>query len=574
MAIRLVPLVRFAVWGSDWGEYFVITEGFVSGGAPPAEHFGWGSAYVDFPGFFYLAGSASLVLGVPAESALSLVMPCFTALSCLFVACIALRLGGGPWAALVSAGFLGFVFPEVFQNSHAVPGSVGSVLVLATMLMFIVGDSWRRDTGSDRPRPAWLYVLMLVLAVTLAATHHLSLYFAIIVVGLAHLLRSVMVRGKEPSREAWGIWSLLSLLACGTVFWLTLAPNFREKVMVDLLGMPGWVVLAIAWAGALALLALSHGLSVRGERTRNPGFSGPSVNVRLFMVFVLAGLVIGALVSAFGVPGTSITPSADLLVFIAPIIVIMAFMVGSTDMVIRNHSGHVAIAWIVAIVVSFLIAAGLQSRVLISYRHFPYIIEAAAVFIGVGVIHFRRTVMPEGRRWDATASGTVVVLVAILAVTAYPPKGIMGGFQEGTDEGELAASLWLQGGLPAPGAEPGEIGSGAVATDHRLSSMAFGLGGQMATWDYARRTLLSPLDESTRAELASVSTPAGDVPVTAVLLSSDLREGAALLQWEPAEGVTGEAWDKFWSPPFWRLYDGGDCWVFGVDHRMLSSTPT
>jgi hypothetical protein len=161
-----------------------------------------------------------------------------------------------------------------------------------------------------------------------------------------------------------------------------------------------------------------------------------------------------------------------------------------------------------------------------------------------------------------------VVLLAVLLATAYPPKEVMGGFQEGTTQGELEAALWLVGGLPYPGADPEDLTSGAVATDHRLSSLAFGLGGQMATWDQAGDVLYGKRDPSTLEALGDVDTPHGDRPVTAVLLSQDLRTGAALSQFSTAEPVEGEAWEKFFGPPFVLLYDGGDVWVVGVPQHV------
>jgi hypothetical protein len=52
--------------------------------------------------------------------------------------------------------------------------------------------------------------------------------------------------------------------------------------------------------------------------------------------------------------------------------------------------------------------------------------------------------------------------------------------------------------------------------------------------------------------------------VTAVVLSDDLRTGAALSQFKGTMPVEGEAWDKFFEPPFLKVYDGGDVWVMYV----------
>ena len=565
MAVRLLPLVHFSVWGSDWGEYYSISGHLVAGGALEHHNPGWGAAYVDFPGLFVVAGGSALVLGVPTAAALSTVVPCATALSVMVVACIVLRMRRWPWAAVVAAAFLAVAFPEVFTNSHGVPGPLGSVLTMAVMLVFIMGDAWRREGGVDAPRPAPLYALLLLLAVALAATHHLSLFFALIAVGLAHLVRALMVSGGEPNRAAWGEYSLLVLLGSATVFWLVLAPNFREDVMVDMFGLPGWAVMAGVWAGALAMLGLARWMGARPRRLPRLPYTGPIWLNAYLAAFVGAGILVMAAVSAWGVPGTSIDAGAGIMVYFLPLLLSLALTVGVSEVLLMRHGGHAVLAWLSAIIVSFLFASAIHSHVLVSYRHIPYIVEAGAVLVGLGAVNLRGISLHRGRRWDRLAGAAVAALLVALVLTAYPPKDIMGGFQEGTDERELAAALWLRGGLPAPGAAPGDASQGTVATDHRLSSIAFGVGGQMATWDSGGQLLQAGPGADLRKALASLESPRSPRPVTAALISEDLESGAAGLQWEPARPVEGAAWDKFFAPPFVRVYDGGTAWVMCVD---------
>jgi len=410
-----------------------------------------------------------------------------------------------------------------------------------------------------------MHALLLVLAVALAATHHLSLYFALIAVGLAHLVRALMVSGGEPRRAAWGEYSLVVLLGSATVFWLVLAPNFREEVMVDMFGMPGWAVMVGVWAGALAMLGLARWLGTRPHHIPRLPYTGPIGLSAYIAAFVGGGILVMAGVSAWGMPGTSIDPGTGILVYFLPLLLTLALTVGIFEVLLMRHGGLVVVAWLGAIVLSFLFATAIQSRVLVSYRHIPYVVDAAAVLVGLGAVNLRRISLPGGRRWDRIAGAGVVALVAMLVLTAYPPKEIMGGFQEGTDERELAAALWLRGGLPSPGADPADDSSGTVATDHRLSSIAFGVGGQMATWDSGGGLLQARSDAEVQGALASIDTPRDARPVTAVLLSDDLGSGAAGLQWEPARPVEGAAWDKFFAPPFVRVYDGGTAWVLWVD---------
>ncbi|MCI4337473.1 MAG: hypothetical protein L3K17_09880, partial [Thermoplasmata archaeon] len=49
----LQPLANFALFGSDTGEYYRLTQDLVtSGRIPTSGYAGWGSAYPDFPGIY------------------------------------------------------------------------------------------------------------------------------------------------------------------------------------------------------------------------------------------------------------------------------------------------------------------------------------------------------------------------------------------------------------------------------------------------------------------------------------------------------------------------------------------
>lgn len=568
MLMRLAPLLDLTLWGSDWGEYFHLVDRLVEDGQHADRNLGWGRAYVDFPGLFDLAGAAALVTGLGTTQVMTLVVPCVSAISCLMVACIVLRLGGNPWAAVVSAGTVALLFPIVFTNSHPVPGALGSVLVMGVMTVFLMGDVWRRDENVDAERPMVLFVLMLLLLLALTVTHHLSLFFVIIVLGLASLLRSLLTKGMEPERAFWGFWSLTAALALASVYWLVVASTFREEVMVDLAGVDGAVVMALGWAALVVLVLLCRYLALRDEGVPSyPHWGTREIHLAL-VAYVAIALVVVTLVAVYGFPGTDIEPGADMLIYVLPTVAVFALLIGSTDVTMLRHGGVVVIAWVGAILGSFMFSTLVQSGVLVPYRHIPYIAEAAAVLIGIGAVHMvslRGHGLTTGQRRRVGSRTPVVVIAALLvimmAATAYPPKAVMGGFQEGTTESEVAASIWLRDGLPAPGARPRDPSSGAVVSDHRLSSMAFGIGGQMATWDEGGPVLHGGADGYTWAVMEDIDTPHGDRMVTAVVLSEDFRTGAALSQVDSPRPVEGEAWDKFFAPPFLRIYDGGDVWV-------------
>lgn len=342
-----------------------------------------------------------------------------------------------------------------------------------------------------------------------------------------------------------------------------------------------------AWVWLVVMALLGHHLSVRDKRVPEYPFWGPSQVLPAMFVFALIAAVIIHLASVYGFPGTDIQPNADIFRYAIPTVVVFGLMIGSTDVVVRRHGGHVVVAWLVALLISLAIASALKSGVLVPYRHVPYIVEASAVLVGIGTMHLIALWKPRGhfeqehpdrkvrrrRRTIAYLPFVAAVLIAImaLAATAYPPKAVMGNFQEGTTGSEVGATIWLRGGLPRPGAAPGDLSSGCVVTDHRLSSISFGIGGLMATWDKGGPVLHGGRDDATRAALEAMETPHGTRPVTAVVLSDDLRTGAALSQVDTPRPVEGEAWDKFFGPPFIRIYDDGDLRVFYVV-RPLNTT--
>ncbi len=574
MLMRLAPLLQFSLWGSDWGEYFHLTERLVDGGAHAETNLGWGRAYVDFPGLFDLTGCIALVTGVGTADSIIYVVPCVTAISSLVSACIVLRLDGGPYAALVTAILMAVVFPEVFTNSHPVPGPIGSVLLMGSLLVYLVGDTWRLDEDVDAERPMALYGLLMLLLLALMVTHHMSHFFLILILGMALLMRMALVRGREPERDWWGIWSLVAALALATGYWLGVAKTFREEVMVDLAGIPGYAMIVLAWVAMVALLLIGVGLRRRRREVPDLSLWGVSHLTPSILIYFVVGTILVAMVAFIGFPGTEIVAGGDLFLYVMPSVAVFALLIGSTDVALRRHGGHVIVAWAAVLTLSFLAMSALGNQVLVPYRHVPYIMEALAVLAGIGAVHLIMMYRPSGepsRNARATVVIVGVVMVAVLALTAYPPKAVMGNFQEGTTASELGAVLWTRGGLPFPGADPEDLSTGVVATDHRLSSMTFGIGGRMATWDSAGPVLHGSSDERLWSALEDIDTPHGDRPVTAVVLSDDFRTGAALGQFKSPSPVEGEAWDKLFEPPFYTAYDGGDVWVMLVV-RPLDTT--
>jgi hypothetical protein len=107
-------------------------------------------------------------------------------------------------------------------------------------------------------------------------------------------------------------------------------------------------------------------------------------------------------------------------------------------------------------------------------------------------------------------------------------------------------------------------GKDLVATDHRMSSMVFGVAHFNATWDDAYDTLHGNLTEA-RAEMAGLDTPSGHHSVSMVLLDPAIENGVALKQWETARPMSDAAKAKFSSPVFIKVYEASQVKDYFVD---------
>jgi hypothetical protein len=205
---------------------------------------------------------------------------------------------------------------------------------------------------------------------------------------------------------------------------------------------------------------------------------------------------------------------------------------------------------------SLLIGILTSSKVLLVYRHPQYIMLPVALLLGLGVVMIFRIINSHERDFKkAVIIGSIVILLGLAALSAYPPKALMGGFQEGTSADDMQGVAWAKYSLE---------GGATVATDHRMSSMLFGFGNINATWDSAFNTLHSSSYEESKDEIQNVSTPSGKKSINYVLLDEDIKEGVALLQWENAEPMSKEAQNKFKLAPFIKLYESNGVQIYGI----------
>jgi hypothetical protein len=231
----------------------------------------------------------------------------------------------------------------------------------------------------------------------------------------------------------------------------------------------------------------------------------------------------------------------------------MALAIGGISRAEFSRDGLFVELWLVALSITMVFGIATSNHVLLPYRQTEYFIQPMAVLIGAGAVFLHDNWNTERRRAASAAAAVALsALVAMCAVTAYPPREMMGGFEEGTTSEEMDGVLWLRENGP-----PAEL----VATDHRLSSMVYGFAGLNASWDDARDTLHGNLSEA-RLEMAGLETPSGLHRIELVLLSPSIEAGAALTQWETARPLKGGALAKFSSEAFLKVYESNGVRAF------------
>ena len=544
--MRFLPLMQFAVWGSDSGEYYFLTDRLVGNCALSTDYGGWGFGYPYFPGMFLLTGESALLTGIGVFSSLLWVAPFAASLSVLAVMLITLRAFDDIRAGIIAGAFLAVCTPSVFSTSHPIPGGIGDLLALLCILLLL------------KSIEKWQAAPMLVLSsLALVITHHLSVFFVIVPVAVA-LLGRELLRVRTDGRRTWieGGY-LVFLLSITFAFWYLYAVPFRDRVIPEGLGMSPWAVLALAFASLLAIPVL---VMVRRRvvphRLYRPKFPSMRKVTATYTVFVAAGALVMAAVALLSTPGTSIDVDLTAAFWFLPMVLVLGLAVAGAGRAEFSRDGLFVMLWLASIGLTILFAAASSNHVLLPYRQTQYLVEPLAIFAGAGAVFVVDQLGMDGRKVRSlAAAGLLTGGMLLCAATAYPPRGVMGGFEEGTTAGEMDSVLWLR-----QTAAPGEL----VATDHRMSSMVFGFANVNATWDDAYHTLHGNLSEAV-SEMAGLDTPSGHATVSMVLVDPAIERGVALKQWENALPMSDAARAKFSSPVFVKVYEAGGVKEYMVD---------
>src|SRR5437016_6715933 len=372
ITVRLSPLWSFLYWGSDTGEYFSILRALVRGGRVSTPYYGWGVTYPYFPGMFFAQSGVVELGGLDVPTTINLLVPVLGALAVLPMFLVAHRMTADDRFALFAAAFLAGAIPVAYTAAHTAPATVGELLALAGLLCFV---RLRTDGRAMMP--------LLLVTATLIATHHLSLYFFLIMV-----LGTVVVEGlARPWRWTLGVKREVAfagaLLAGTFVYWLGYATTFRDSILPDVNIQPWWAFLALFPAGLVLLAGImfARGRIVWRYRPTYPALRRPAT---AYAAAVGTIFVIGVVSVVLGVPGTTFRVPATGLLYFVPLVLLLSFAASGRRFVDFLADGLQVSGWFVALLGSAVVGIAVAPRVLIPYRHAEYLMVPLAIFAGIG----------------------------------------------------------------------------------------------------------------------------------------------------------------------------------------------
>ncbi len=530
--IRLSPLLSFAFWGSDVGEYFTILRTLTTAGHLPTTYHGWGITYPFFPGMFLAQAAPTLLAPMEVTAAVDLIVPVLGALAVLPFFLIGVEVTGDERIGLLAAAFLAVAMPHAYTTSHTAPASLGDLFAVTGLLLFL---RLRRD-----PR---VVVPLVLVASAVILTHHLSAYFLLIMTFGAFLIRN-LVRPVVRDAGLWREVGFLGFFAVATfAFWASVPP-FWDQVLHNVSLVPWWFLPAAfpVLVAVLAALILARRRARWRFRPRQADLRHAGTMLGLTLAFLAA---FSGFIALGAVPATTISVPLGVLLAFSPFLVLLAFSAPGRAFLDFARDGLDVNSWLLALLGSTVVGVVAAPLVLIPYRHMEYLVMPLGLFAAAGVVAFVDLLGSTGRR-KAAAVAAAGVLLAGNALIAIPPPALVAGWQEGVSPGVVDGALWGRG-----------YASGLLAADHRASTIFFGFGGINATWDTTGAPFLAPTFAQAESGLAYVSAPAGNFRVSYVWLDGDTKAGVQLYPWEAATPMSSAAIAKYSESPFIKVYDSG-----------------
>src|SRR6266498_878031 len=137
IAVRLAPLWSFLYWGSDTAEYFSTLRNLVRTGHVSTTYYGWGVTYPYFPGVFFPQAGLVELGGLDVPTVLNLLVPVIGAFAVVPMFLVAVRIARDDRIGLFAAAFLAGAIPHAYTTAHAAPATLGDVLALTGLVLFL-----------------------------------------------------------------------------------------------------------------------------------------------------------------------------------------------------------------------------------------------------------------------------------------------------------------------------------------------------------------------------------------------------------------------------------------------------
>jgi hypothetical protein len=533
VAIRLSPLWSFLYWGSDTGEYFAILRSLLSAGRVSTVYYGWGITYPFFPGAFFPQAALVELGGIDAPTVLNLLLPVLGAFAVLPMFLLAVRVAKEPRVGLFAAAFLAGAIPHAYTTAHSAPATLGDLFVFANLLLFL---RLRTDAKALPP--------LLLTSGSLVVTHHLSIYFFLLMV-LGAVVIGGLVRPWSGRAGTYRELAFAAVLAAGTVaYWFGYATTFRDSILTDVDIRPWWL-LFLAFAFGLALLAglvaLRRRISWR-YRPHTPRFRAIAAS---WVAAAVTLFVIGVTTIVWGVPGTSVRVPPEGLVYFVPLVALMSFSAAGRKFLDFERDGFHPTVWLGILLLSALVGITVAPRVIIPYRHLEYLLIPFAIFAAIGFVRLLDLggLRGLGRRLAVAGCGALLLANCL---TGIPPPSTFAGWREGTIPAAIDPAYWAR-----------DHASGLIVTDHHASSTVFGFGGLNATWDRAADPFFPSSIGSPFAGLSAIPSPSGSKDGTYVWIDRDMEAGLRLRPWDPAFPMDPGVLQKFDNAPFVKVFDNG-----------------
>jgi len=565
--LRLFQLLNFSLWGSDSGEYYYITEQLTNSGQVNFDYDGWGFGYPYFPAMFIILSGFANLSGLSVFTVLLFVIPIISGISVYLIFIITKRLlqnskivdsSTTDLIALVSASFYAVAMPHIFTTSHPMPGALGDFLLLLCLLLLL-------KTYENNK----FLIPLALCSIVLIFTHHLSSFLLVVIVILIMLYREFTHVPDDVERSKIDFGYTSFLLTGIFIYWIFIAEPFKERVLENATGLSAGVTVLLAYIGLVVLAIFVFKLLpklLKWKYTKHKrSLRVLQVRFGLFVFFSFLFLIIVGLI---GVPGTNLEIELMAILTLAPLLLFIAFATFGNTFARNAKDGMVIYGWLTALALIMCFSMATNSREILVYRIFQYLIPPLSVWIGVGFVYFFicidqnkgseariKTKYSMSPTLRVTAVLSILILIIASSFFSYPPEGLLSGFEEGTTDLELESCIWIRESVED---------DALVASDHRISSMVFGFGRVNATWENAPDTIQGETLDEYADELNLTKSPSGSKSIDYVVISQELREGVTLAQWEPAKPISDEAIEKFQKYPFYKVFDNGEVQVYMV----------